>query len=116
MKRFIVALATAAVAMVVLSAVRPVAPMPLSGELDPVACATPTALYDLLNAADHHDAKETAHLANGACQPLAGTRYQVERVLNGIVVLRIFPADGSWAKSHLAYTLDEMIATPDTAR
>ncbi|HZS85192.1 MAG TPA: hypothetical protein VFA50_20120 [Stellaceae bacterium] len=83
---------------------------PLSNELGPVACASQTALYEILNAADRHDAKEAARLFNGVCEPLTGVNYRIEKAVNGVLQLRIFPADGGWAKSHLAYTLDDMLA------
>lgn len=84
--------------------------MPRSGASGPVACESPTDLYDLLNAVDRHDAKETARLISGPCQPLSGAKFQIERAMNGVLLVRIFPPDGNWAKSRLAYTLDEMIA------
>jgi hypothetical protein len=107
MKPLLIALATATIATTNLPAT---VAMPRSGELEPVACASPTILYDLLNAADRHDAKETARLIAASCQPLGGAKYQVEKAMNGVLMVRIFPPDGNWAKSHLAYTLDEMIA------
>jgi hypothetical protein len=107
MKPLLIALAMATLATTTLP---PTVAMPRSGELGPVACGSPTDLYDLLNAADRQDAKETARLINGPCQPLGGAKYQVEKAMNGVLLVRIFPPDGSWAKSHLAYTLDEMIA------
>jgi hypothetical protein len=78
---------------------------------EPVACATAQDLYDLLNAADRHDAKAAARLAAGSCQPLAGLQFGVEDAADGLTIIRIFLKKGEWASSHIAYTLDEMLPT-----
>jgi hypothetical protein len=77
--------------------------------LKPVACPTQDDLFELLNAADRHDLKETARLVTRVCRPLAGVRYDVQEMVNGITTIRIFAVKGDWASSELAYTLDEMV-------
>jgi hypothetical protein len=77
--------------------------------LQPVACPTEEDLFALLNAADRHDVKETARLVGPVCRPLAGLRYDVQEMVNGVTTIRIFTAKGDWASSELAYTLDEMV-------
>jgi hypothetical protein len=80
-----------------------------AGPLEPVACATPQELYDLLNAADRHDAKAAARLAAASCQPLAALQFGVESAANGLATIRVFVKKGDWASSRIAYTLDEML-------
>src|SRR5690348_3041513 len=79
-----------------------------TGGLQPVACPTTDALYELLNAADRHDVKETARLVGPVCEHLARLHYTVEETANGIATIRVFARDGDWATSRRAYTLDEM--------
>src|SRR5260370_34289528 len=76
----------------------------------PVACQTKRELFELLNAEDRHDTKEEARLTAGACRPIAGLHYEVVSDENGIATIRIFAHEGDWASSHLAFTLDEMVA------
>jgi hypothetical protein len=89
------------------------APMPATppppAMLPPVACRTADDLFELLNAADSRDRKETARLAAGACTPLAGVHYELVGDENGVSTVRLFPRQGDWASSRLAYTLDEMV-------
>src|SRR5579872_2285633 len=77
--------------------------------LRPVACPTQDDLFDLLNAADRHDLKEMARLVGNVCRPLAGLRYDVQEMANGVTTIRIFATKGDWTSSELAYTLDEMV-------
>jgi hypothetical protein len=77
--------------------------------LRPVACTTQDDLFDLLNAADRGDLKEEARLTEGACALLAGLHYDVVDAENGVLTLRLFPHEGDWATSRLAFTIDEMV-------
>jgi hypothetical protein len=77
--------------------------------LPPIACQTEDDLFELLNAADRRDGKEAARLAAGACTPLAGVHYELVGDDNGVSTIRLFPRQGDWASSRLAYTLDEMV-------
>jgi hypothetical protein len=94
--------------MLVLASASPPALVSADG-LRPVACPTEDDLFELLNAADRHDAKETARLVGAVCRPLAGLRYAVEEEMNGVTTIRIFAPSGDWASSQLGYTLDEMV-------
>jgi hypothetical protein len=78
--------------------------------LPSVACRTADALFELLNAAGRRDRKEAARLTAGACTPLAGLHYELVGDENGVSTIRLFPRQGDWASSRLAYTLDEMVA------
>ena len=78
--------------------------------LEPVACISPRALYELLNAANRNDRLETAQLEGSACQPLEGAHYEVVAEKNGLSKIRLFPREGDWADSRVAYTLDEMLS------
>jgi hypothetical protein len=86
----------------------------VTGDVAPIACASPEELYDLLNAADRRDLREAARVAGSHCEPLDGARYEVDRAneSDGVVALRIFPANGDRKRSHIAYTLDEMVDRP----
>jgi hypothetical protein len=99
------------VAILAVSAVAalPTVPTESATALRPVACATQDDLFDLLNAADRSDVKEEARLTIGACRPLAGLHYEVVETENGVLTLRLFPHEGDWASSRLAFTLDEMV-------
>jgi hypothetical protein len=85
----------------------PAAPSPTM--LRPIACQTEDDLFELLNAADRRDRKEAARLTKGACTPLAGVHYELVGDDNGVSTIRLFPRQGDWASSRLAYTLDEMV-------
>ena len=95
---------------VALASVTPLPPA-TADAVTPVACPTEDDLFDLLNAIDRHDIKETARLMGPVCRPLAGVRYEVEETANGVTRIRVFSREGDWAGSQLAYTLDEMVMT-----
>jgi hypothetical protein len=80
-----------------------------AAKLEPVACISPKALYEMLNAAKRHDRLETAQLGF-ECQPLQGSHYEIVEQKNGLSEIRLFPREGDWADSRVAYTLDEMLA------
>ena len=80
-----------------------------AAEMKPVACVSPRALYELLNAANRHDRLEVAQLEGSECQPLQGAHYELVDAKNGLSRIRLFPRDGDWADSRVAYTLDEML-------
>jgi hypothetical protein len=83
---------------------------PASSHIEPVACQTRHDLFALLNAADRHDTIAKARLTASACKPIAGTHYEIVGAANGVSTIRLFPREGDWASSRLAYTLDEMLA------
>jgi hypothetical protein len=85
-----------------------------SDEPDAVACPTRRDLYEFLNAADRHDTKEAMRMIGAVCRPLASLKYKVEEEMNGVTTLRVFRKAGDWASSQLAYTLDEMVTSPET--
>jgi hypothetical protein len=84
-------------------------PSSQSAALRPVACQTQQDLFDLLNAADRNDIKETARLNAAACRPLAGLHFDVVDEENGVLTVRLFPHEGDWTTSRLGFTLDEMV-------
>lgn len=84
-------------------------PSSQSAVLRPVACETQQDLFDLLNAADRNDLKESARLTAGPCRPLAGLHYDIVDEENGVLTVRLFPREGDWASSRLGFTLDEMV-------
>ncbi len=90
-------------------------PAPGNTKLGPVACDSTHHLYNLLNAATRRDSLRIAHLEAAACETLAGHHYEIVREMNGVTQIRIFAAEGDWARSRLAYTLDEMVATDTPA-
>jgi hypothetical protein len=98
----------AALAVVAVAAL-PTAPGESAGALRPVACITQDDLFDLLNAADRRDVREEARLIGGACRLLAGLHYDIVDAENGVLTLRLFPHEGDWATSHLAFTIEEMV-------
>jgi hypothetical protein len=98
----------AALAVVTVAAL-PTVPGESATALRPVACTTQDDLFDLLNAADRRDLKEEARLTAGACRPIAGLHYDVVDAENGVLTLRLFPHEGDWASSHLAFTIEEMV-------
>jgi hypothetical protein len=81
-----------------------------SAKLEPVACISPKSLYQLLNAANRHDRLERAQLEGSACRPIAGEHYEIVAEKNGVSQIRLFPREGDWAGSRVAYTLDEMLS------
>ncbi len=81
-----------------------------AAQVKPVACVSPKALYELLNAINRHDRLEVAQLEGAECQTLQGAHYQLVEAKNGIAEIRLFPRDDDWADSRVAYTLDEMLA------
>jgi hypothetical protein len=99
------------VAVLAVSAVAALPPVPIQSAtaLRPVACATQDDLFDLLNAADRSDVKAEARLTAGTCRPLAGQHYKIVDAENGVLTLRLFPHEGDWATSRLAFTIDEMV-------
>jgi hypothetical protein len=99
------------VAVLAVSAVAalPTVPSQSATVLRPVACATQDDLFDLLNAADRSDVKAEVRLAAGACRPLAGQHYEVVDAENGVLTLRLFPHEGDWTSSRLAFTIEEMV-------
>ncbi len=118
LKPVLVALATATLASASLpspSTSQPLQILTVTGEVAPIACASPEELYALLNAADRRDLREAARVAGTHCEPLDGAHYEVDRSLDesdGVVALRILPANGDRKRSHIAYTLDEMVERP----
>ena len=80
-----------------------------AAKLEPVACISAKALYNLLNAANRHDQLETAQLGS-ECQPLQGAHYEIVGQRNGLSEIRLFPREGDWADSRVAYTFDDMLA------
>jgi len=80
-----------------------------AAQVDPVACVSPKALYEILNAANRHDRLEVAQLEGSECRMLQGAHYQLVEAKNGLSEIRLFPRDGDWADSRVAYTLDEML-------
>jgi hypothetical protein len=87
----------------------PVLAEPASAKLEPIACISPKALYELLNAANRHDRLETAQLEGSACQKLQGASFELVEEKNGVSAIRLFPRAGDWAASRIVYTLDEML-------
>jgi hypothetical protein len=88
-------------------------PTPGTLRLGPIACDSPHHLYNILNAATRADSLRVAHYEAADCQALAGHHYEIVREMNGVTQIRIFAVEGDWARSRLAYTLDEML-TPST--
>ncbi|MBV8653960.1 MAG: hypothetical protein JO255_21050 [Alphaproteobacteria bacterium] len=84
-------------------------PAPGNIKLGPIACDSPHHLYNILNAATRRDSLRIAHYEAAACETLAGRHYEIVREMNGVTQIRIFAAEGDWARSRLAYTLDEML-------
>jgi hypothetical protein len=80
-----------------------------SAQFEPVACISAKALYELLNAANRHDPLETAQLGS-ECQSLQDAHYEIVKQRNGLSEIRLFPREGDWADSRVAYTLDEMLS------
>src|SRR5215469_16183822 len=84
LKPVLVVLATATLASTGLpsaSTSQPLQLLTVTGEVAPIACASPDELYALLNAADRHDLREAARVAGGHCEPLDGAHYEVDRTL-----------------------------------
>jgi hypothetical protein len=84
-------------------------PAPSIAIVEPVACDSEMALFDLLNASDGRDRREVARIAASACRRLTGLTYEIVEEINGVAQIRLFPKPGDWAHSRLAYTLDEMV-------
>jgi len=85
-------------------------PAPAIASAEPVACDSEDALFDLLNAGERRDRRAPVRITAGACQSLSGLSYEIVEETNGVAQIRLFPAPGDWARSRLAYTLDEMIS------
>jgi len=102
MRSLTAALATAALAL-------PFLAWSASAKMEPIACTSRSALYKMLNAANRHDRLEMTQKEGAACQPLRGTHYELVEAKNGVSEIRIFPREGDWTDSRIAYTLDEML-------
>jgi hypothetical protein len=112
--RHVVAMAVLAVPVLASSVAALADPSPGNLKLGPIACDSTHHLYNILNAATRRDGVRIAHLEADACEALAGRHYEIVREMNGVTEIRIFAAQGDWARSRLAYTLDEMLSSTST--
>jgi len=79
---------------------------------DPLGCANPEVLYDILNLAEPSGAKKRATLIAKNCLSIVGAHYVLIGEADGLAKIRVFAKLDDWASSSVVFTLDEML-NPD---